>query len=657
MPPDTFYIPLDKRPKSRMLPDYAERFFTDCRSLSDVTVFVGAGISVPSPSGAPTWNGIRDALLDALLAEAEGRFQSLRGSLPGSHDCYDSTSKAKRAEESEVALTSVLNARSMSDTLRLLTVKEPLNEGSIEDWSLVDSRIRERARHSINTRRSPEALFEVIKANLSNEHAISDLVNCVNLGRPNENHFSLAWAAAHRQLKYILTTNFDTYLEQALEQLGLTQGREVSVVSTFDEFGEFVKNDHPLMVYVVKLHGSIAAPASLQVALSDIRMPPQPILISALTRTLRDKAVIYWGYSARDPDILPKLLQEMTKSRLTVFGLFGSSTPPQEIEEIATKTEQVQIARSDRSLLIELLALQGMDAENPAANIQLQTPARMDTAVSHIQSWVHGLDDAEVLSCLGDLYSYLAEYDAARTVHQAALTLATSTQYRGVSGEREMSARLSIADACHLAGKWAEEQEQVIFCRRVLEQGIQFSPSVTNRLITLLLRNPTHFDVYSTFVENVASGAYPGTSRRISVLALKTLAFSYVQFERFDDALRCCTEALRILISHPNVDLWLEFMDDLQCLYGHVTGSIGKTEEASLARVVSGCWPAAKELLFSTILSGDIECLRRDQIVVCLAFLMGSLLEERGEGGAALSWFAHADALKGVTMLGEDHYG
>jgi tetratricopeptide (TPR) repeat protein/NAD-dependent SIR2 family protein deacetylase len=194
----------------------------------------GAGISLDPPAGLPDWHELRDRTLAAVA----GRHAQLVAHLP--------------------ALTAV----------EMLAVEG--KRGLTPE--VVASEIARRC----------EGYFESFQS-------LED-------GEPNANHRWIAAAAGQGALRYVVTTNFDVFLERAFEEASVA----FAVHRTDQEFEELdIRSEDPL-VHVLKLHGCISRPETITATVEHEAVGLNPAKARALDRLLPGRWLVVWGYSGAD---------------------------------------------------------------------------------------------------------------------------------------------------------------------------------------------------------------------------------------------------------------------------------------------------------------------------------------------------------------------
>ncbi len=201
-----------------------------------VNVFAGAGISRKYPSRAPVWREMVSSFLESL-------FQ-------------------------------VMHAESWS---------------ALENYS-------EELGHLHRYYFRPETFWGRV-LNLTNIEFVSSCLRVIDQGKSNSNHAILSHMVRVGIVSNIVTTNFDEYLERAM------QGRIHRVVKSGDIN---VDNRAPLDKVLFKIHGTISDSVSLQFTLEHTKNLGE-WKTGFLKQCLIGKPLIIIGYSGYDDDILPVL--------------------------------------------------------------------------------------------------------------------------------------------------------------------------------------------------------------------------------------------------------------------------------------------------------------------------------------------------------------
>jgi hypothetical protein len=158
----------------------------------------------------------------------------------------------------------------------------------------------------------PERVFSVLYEILGDEAFIP--IRFFAGATPNRTHQALAELARYEALAGIITTNFDSAIEQALAD------RDVPY-RLFVLEKEFADNQETTPLPVLKLHGSISEKpqgnGELMVLMEHVGKALPPAKTRTLERFLQTTDVVFVGYSGRDDfDIYPILYRTPTDSLL-----------------------------------------------------------------------------------------------------------------------------------------------------------------------------------------------------------------------------------------------------------------------------------------------------------------------------------------------------
>lgn len=215
-------------------------------------LFVGAGISIAAPTRAPGWNQFATELVRALV---------------------------RRAKTDEFRVP--FDPAGLDELIRDLGKPEITLDAIREQCSL------------------PAKNFLGIIAPF--QHLV-----------PNLNHSCIAELVHLGFLRFIVTTNFDTCLEQALEHRSVPY-RVHADSEGFAECIDALESDEG-RVRVLKLHGTAADTDSIVMTLKQAALPLAAEKARALEILARRYCFCFIGYSGRDQDIFPVLYSFADKS-------------------------------------------------------------------------------------------------------------------------------------------------------------------------------------------------------------------------------------------------------------------------------------------------------------------------------------------------------
>jgi hypothetical protein len=115
-------------------------------------------------------------------------------------------------------------------------------------------------------------------------------------GTPTRNHRWIAAAARSGVLRYIVTTNFDIFLERALDAASVSY----RLYRTDEEFRAFRDADDGPAVHLLKLHGCITVPTTITATVEQEDLGMGSAKTQALDLLLRRRWLVVWGYSGAD---------------------------------------------------------------------------------------------------------------------------------------------------------------------------------------------------------------------------------------------------------------------------------------------------------------------------------------------------------------------
>ena len=166
--------------------------------------------------------------------------------------------------------------------------------------------------------------LEILLDTLKNNSDISELLNVFVNSQPNRYHQMITELAKRGIVKTIVTTNFDTLIEQAFENSGLLLGKDYFIYSDEEDFSKYVNNGSDNRIVLIKIHGTINKPESIRTTMKEIA---NSSLSKSRARVLRsifgqsDMQVLVIGYSFSDNMDINPILSNLKEpvSRVTVI--------------------------------------------------------------------------------------------------------------------------------------------------------------------------------------------------------------------------------------------------------------------------------------------------------------------------------------------------
>jgi NAD-dependent SIR2 family protein deacetylase/tetratricopeptide (TPR) repeat protein len=158
-----------------------------------------------------------------------------------------------------------------------------------------------------------ELPLEMLLGTLKENSDISAILNVFVSPSPNKNHLMISELARRGIVKTIITTNFDTLIEQSFEDSGLMPNRDYLVYSDEQDFSKYPGDSQDGRIKLIKIHGTIDKPDSIRTTMKQIA---NSLLSESRARVLRSvfkeptANILVIGYSFSDNfDINPILLE------------------------------------------------------------------------------------------------------------------------------------------------------------------------------------------------------------------------------------------------------------------------------------------------------------------------------------------------------------
>jgi len=143
--------------------------------------------------------------------------------------------------------------------------------------------------------RNPEEIMETYYFVLQKK--LLSLFQLLNEGEPNANHRIIAKMVKHGQLRSILTTNFDEFIERALD----AEGIKYRVICTSEEFQEY-KNSGYSEFTILKIHGTVSRPETIVAVANHYKSGKGfgGVKSTVTAHMVRNYPTVFFGYSGYD---------------------------------------------------------------------------------------------------------------------------------------------------------------------------------------------------------------------------------------------------------------------------------------------------------------------------------------------------------------------
>src|SRR5437660_914710 len=341
-------------------------------------VFSGAGISLEPPAGLPNWHQLRDHTLDAVA---------------GRHPTPAKFAPALKAVE---------------------MLAEPGRRGLTPE--VVASEIERTTRH----------YFDALVA--------------LDDGLPNANHLLLARLARANLISVLITTNFDRFLERALEQEGIA----FRVYRTEEEISRFPRGSAAREgVHVVKLHGCLSLPKTITATVEQEARGLSPAKNDMLDSLLREFLFVFWGYSGADLKIDLDYLRMVSTSEQAkgfVWNLYRSADFQETPNPNVLSLQKLYASRGNVEIGLLPGALEALVEPPPrqphtTAELQAWTEQKTRRLKASLDAWaIENVVDFEACAVIGHLLLMSGLPDEAAECFEQMLALGRASNTARVIG-------------------------------------------------------------------------------------------------------------------------------------------------------------------------------------------------------------------------------
>lgn len=158
-------------------------------------------------------------------------------------------------------------------------------------------------------------------------------------------HLGIAELARRGIIRAIITTNFDHFIEKALEEKGL----DIQVISTDEDLGHSEPLIHCKAIRIYKPHGTLGQGALKNTPKDLERL--SPLMEEELIKILNEHGVIFLGYAGQDQGI-QEVFKKRHFNRYPIFWV-NLNQPEGEIKNILEKSDYSYIACEGANQFIE----------------------------------------------------------------------------------------------------------------------------------------------------------------------------------------------------------------------------------------------------------------------------------------------------------------
>lgn len=165
--------------------------------------------------------------------------------------------------------------------------------------------------------------FESFIQTLSSEVDINDILDIFSRGEPNANHTLIAHLIKAGYVKTVLTTNFDSLIEKALNLIGLEVGIDYHVFSNENEYRKIEWDDNSIKI--IKIHGCISNREEIEITLDlvarqAINQDKGKVIHSFFSKSINHNILVL-GYSCSDIFDITPLIETVEEEKSNIFFL------------------------------------------------------------------------------------------------------------------------------------------------------------------------------------------------------------------------------------------------------------------------------------------------------------------------------------------------
>lgn len=182
-------------------------------------------------------------------------------------------------------------------------------------YSLVSSQIEDM---------KPEVICQLLYNNLRGD--FFGFLDILLKGYPNHNHFAIASLVRELPISTVLTTNFDIYIEDALQNAHIDYTVHIGAYKPKRQKEIPCRSPSKSPVSCVKIHGSVEDRASIIITLRQAGHELKSDLTSLLSQALQSHRFLVVGYSGNDDDIFPVFLQNAHRAKEVFWVLWNNES-------------------------------------------------------------------------------------------------------------------------------------------------------------------------------------------------------------------------------------------------------------------------------------------------------------------------------------------
>jgi tetratricopeptide (TPR) repeat protein len=387
--------------------------------------------------------------------------------------------------------------------------------------------------------------FEAFIESLTRNSDTTHLIDIYKAGKPNANHRLLAKLMKAGKYKTMVTTNFDTLIEDALKDEGWEKGTDYEVIYKEEDFDDIRWDDGKPRL--IKIHGSVEEPARMAITLRQVAnqelSASRMSVIKHVFGSGAHKNVLILGYSSSDVFDLCPQIEAVRGERKNIFYVRHSSerkVEPVRDEETKNpfkKFHGQRIYYSTREL-IEKIWKALLPEESYTYEIH-KTPWQQN-----VDTWYEKLSGSpRKLGLPGHIFDSLSEYRLAIKYYKKALQMA-----RGIVDKWSEGTWLGNLGVAY--EKLGDYQEAIDYYTQAIQIAQDFGDETVEHFWSGNLGNVYRargsYPEAIELLENSLRIARKMGDKRDEGARLGSLGTAYRNLEDYPMSMECFENALRI---------------------------------------------------------------------------------------------------------------
>lgn len=316
--------------------------------------------------------------------------------------------------------------------------------------------------------------FEVFMEILHESSNIDRLLDVFEGGQPNAMHILIARLVKAEHLKTIVSTNFDTLIEKALEAEGLKRGEDFEVTYKEEEFDAINWNDDKIRL--IKIHGSIKDKANIgvtlkKVASEQLSQQRQGVINHIFSEGAHNNVLVL-GYSSSDEFDLTPHIRIIKENRKNVIYIQHNSKR-EAVEGIADQRKKNPFTEYGGHRIFYHTDKLGKVAQRQLLQEEYEVRKHMRAWQKDVDAWVQQMEEVFIetvkyLIAISIFYR-ISEFEISKKYSEQALNVARSLDHKLGEG----AALLLLGNAYKGLGDYPnaiESYEQALNIIRAFEE-------------------------------------------------------------------------------------------------------------------------------------------------------------------------------------------